>query len=174
MNKDELINLFAKIKKDKKTLMIIIVGFIGMFLVLASEIGAEKEVKNNNKVSEVNIFSEKELAEEAEKLIESIAGAGKTKIMITYESYEETVYAYDKDENINAQGERDFTSKYIILDGDEKEEGLKLKILLPEIKGVAVVCQGGENPIIKEQIISALSALFNISSNKISIAIMAK
>lgn len=94
--------------------------------------------------------------------------------MITYESYEETVYAYDKNENTDAQGEREFRSEYIVLDSGDKEDGMKVKVLLPEVRGVAVVCQGGGNPIIKEQIITAISALFNISSNKISVAVMAK
>ena len=64
--------------------------------------------------------------------------------------------------------------EYKIIDGNNNEEGLPLKVILPEIKGIAIVCTGGENPVVKEQIISSLSALFNISSNRISVAVMAK
>ncbi len=174
MNKDEMKVFFERLKKDKKTLMILIIGFIGIFLVMISETGNEKDADEQYLSDSHNIHSESELAVEVEKFIETIEGAGKVKVMLTYKSYEETVYAYDKDENTDIKGERDFASQYIILDSGEKEDGLKLKIILPEVKGVAVVCQGGENPVIKEQIISALSALFDISSNKISVASMAK
>lgn len=173
MNKDDLKNIFYKLTKDKKTQVILLIGFIGMFFVLISEIETEADINEYESSVERSIYTESELAYEVEKLIETIDGAGKTKVMITYKSYEETVYAYDKDEISNSEGEFDFRSEYIIVDGKDKEEGLKVKILLPEIKGIAVVCQGGENPVTKEQIISALSALFNISSNKISVAAMA-
>ncbi len=174
MNKDELKTLFDKLKKDKKTLIILMIGFIGMLLVATSETVERKKVSEVSESIERNVFTEIELAAETEKLIETIKGAGKTKVMITYKSYEETVYAYDRDENTDTDGKRDFKSEYIILDSGDKEEGMKIKTILPEINGVAVVCEGGENPVIKEQIISALSALFDISSNKISVAVMAK
>ncbi len=173
MKADEIKNFIKRFKTDKKTLAVFLLGFIGMFLVLISD-SPKKDTSDTYSSINQNIMSEIELASQIEDLVETIDGAGKTKVMITYKSYEENVYAYDKDENTDKQGEREFTSEYIILDAGDKEEGMKIKTLLPEIKGVAVVCQGGKNPVIKEQIISALSALFNISSNKISVATMAK
>lgn len=173
MNTGELKQFLEKIKNDKKTMLILLIGLIGMLMVLfsgdSSDKNASKEIKDSNNV----ISSEYELAEQIEKLIESIDGAGKCKAMITYNSYEETVYAQNENKDINADGEERYTGEYIILDSGSSESGLALKIISPEIKGVAIVCQGGDNPIIKEQIISAISALFNISSNRISIAVMA-
>jgi stage III sporulation protein AG len=171
MNISELKNLFERIKNDKKALIVITVGLIGMLLIMISDTNNSDDVIENPKE---NFTSEYELAIEVEKLVETIDGAGKCKVMITYSSYEETVYALDKDENFNSQGETNFSAEYVILDNGDYEDGLKLKIISPEIKGVAVVCQGGNNPVIKEQIISSLSALFDISSNKISVAVMAK
>ena len=173
MTRQELSKYFERLKSDKKSLIIVLIGFIGMILILISDVGSGEKAQVQN-TNDSGIYSESELAFEVEKFIESIDGAGKTKVIISYESYEETVYAYDKDERIDKDGERDFASEYIVLDSGEKEDGLKIKVLTPEIKGVAVSCQGGSNPVIKEQIITALSALFNISSNNISVAVMAK
>lgn len=174
MKTDKLKNLINKLKTDKKMLPVLIIGFIGMLLILFADGGTDKNSAESYTQVSQGILTEAELGERVEKLIEAIDGAGKTKVMITYNCYEETVYAYNEDENIDTKGDREFKNEYIILDSGSKEEGMKVKILLPEIKGVAVVCQGGENPVIKEQIISAISALFNISSNKISVAVMAK
>lgn len=168
----ELKNLFERLKKDKKAIFIISVGIIGMFLILLSDSGEDNKTKNTAENN--NIISEQELSAEVEELVEAIDGAGKSKVMITYKSYDETVYAFDKDENVNSQGETDYSGEYVIVDSGDKEDGLKLKIISPEIKGIAVVCQGGNDPVIKEQIITSLSALFDISTNKISVAVMAK
>ena len=94
-------------------------------------------------------------------------------MIVTYECYEETVYVYDADERIQRDGDSDKSSEYIIIDTGDSEDGLKAKILAPKIRGVAVVCQGGNNPTTKEMIITAISALLNISTNKISVASMA-
>ena len=171
MNLAELKNLFEKIKNDKKALLVITIGLVGMLLILASDISENDDIPE---YTDRDFINEYELSSEVEKLIETIDGAGRCKVMITYNSYEETVYAFDKNENSNSQGEADFSGEYVILDNGDYEDGLKLKVISPEIKGVAVVCQGGNNPVIKEQIISSLSALFDISSNKISVAVMAK
>ena len=171
MDITELKNLFEKIKNDKKALIVIAIGLVGMLLILLSDTSETDDITES---ISTDFISEYQLASEVEKLIESIDGAGRCKVMITYNSYEETIYALDKDENYASQGETEYSEEYVILDKGDNEDGLKLKVISPEIKGVAVVCQGGNNPVIKEQIISSLSALFDISSNKISVAVMAK
>ncbi len=164
-------NTLNKIRKDKKMLVLIAIGLAGMLLILLSETGSETERKSEN--SEYIVLNESELAAELEKLIENIDGAGKTKVMITFDCYEETVYAYDLRENISEDGDRDSEREYILIDSGQTQQGLKLKMISPVVKGVAVVCQGGNSSVIREQITSAVSALFDISSNKISVALMA-
>lgn len=173
MNSNIIKDLVAKLNKDKKTAFILVVAIVGILLIMLS--GSDnQESKSNKSAEEIEILSEIELAESLEKLIESIDGAGKTRVMITFGNYCETVYAENTDENVSTDGERDKSDEYIIIEDDKGETGLKLKVLSPEIKGVAVICQGGSNPVIKEQIISTVSALFDISSNNISVAVMAK
>ena len=174
MSTGDLKDFFEKIKKDKKTMLILLIGLIGMILVLFSGDSSDNEKADVDYENNNAICSEHELAQQIEKLIQSIEGAGKCKAMITYNSYEETVYAQNENRDINTNGEERYTGEYIILDSGDNESGLAIKIISPEIKGVAIVCQGGNNPIIKEQIVSSISALFNISSNRISIAVMAK
>lgn len=173
MNINSLKEIYSKLISDKKTAFMLILGVVGIFLIMLS--GSEKEEKSHIAKSgdDAVIMSETELSDRLETLLESIDGAGKVRVMITFRSYRETVYAENTEENIGADGEIDSSDEYIIIDGEEGETGLRLKIISPEIKGVAVICQGGNNPVIKEQIISVVSALFDISSNKISVAVMA-
>ena len=174
MNIDELNKFFNRLKNDKKAMIILIIGLAGMLLILFSDTDSNDKINEAALNNENTIYSEYELSRQVEKLIENIDGAGKCKAMITYNCYEETVYAQNRNESFQPDGEKNFAGEYIIIDANNNEEGLPLKIILPEIKGIAIVCTGGENPVVKEQIISSLSALFNISSNRISVAVMAK
>ena len=172
LNSDELKKQLSKLKVDKKALFIIGIGLFGMMLIMLSDTDKDK-IDTLSTDSTLSVCSENELARSVEEFIGTIHGAGKTKVMITYECYEETVYIYDKDERIRNDGETDIANEHIILDTGEDEEGLKSKIIAPKIRGVAVVCQGGNDPVTKEMIITALSSLLDISSNKISVAPMA-
>lgn len=173
MKNDELRELLTKFKSDKKAILIVAIGILGMLLVMLSESGDNQENDNFQPKSEIHIYTETELALNIEKFISNIQGAGKSKVIVTYECYEEAVYLYDADERIQGDGDSDKSSEYIIIDTGDSEDGLKAKILAPKIRGVAVVCQGGNNPTTKEMIITAISALLNISTNKISVAPMA-
>lgn len=157
--------LFEKIKKDKKSLVIICAAVLGMVLIMLSGTTDEKsktEVKNGTE--ETYQISEEKL----QKLLSKIKGAGRVSVIISYESGSEAVFAYDKDENLQKDEQRT-KSDYIIVDGENGETGLKIKTVYPKIKGVAVVCDGADDPFTKEQIISVVSALFDISTRKISV-----
>lgn len=173
MKNEELREMLIKFKSDKKAIVIVAIGILGMLLVMLSESGDNQSNDNLQENSQVHLYTETELALDIEKFISNIEGAGKSKVIVTYECYEETVYIYDTDERTQADGDTDKSSEYIIIDTGDSEDGLKAKILAPKIRGVAVVCQGGNNPTTKEMIVTAISALLNISTNKISVAPMA-
>ena len=173
MKNEELREMLIKFKSDKKAIVIVAIGIFGMLLVMLSESGDNQSNDNLQENSQVHLYTETELALDIEKFISNIEGAGKSKVIVTYECYEETVYIYDTDERTRADGDTDKSSEYIIIDTGDSEDGLKAKILAPKIRGVAVVCQGGNNPTTKEMIVTAISALLNISTNKISVAPMA-
>jgi stage III sporulation protein AG len=168
---NEIKKIISKFKEDKKTMVIITIGIVGMLFVLLS--GSETENEISAEINEPYIMSEKELGEELEAFIENIKGAGKAKVILSFETYDETVYAFDKDEKTDSKGTYDSASKYVIIDNGSTESGLKVKILSPKIRGVAILCNGGNIPTVKEQIILAVSALFNIGTNRISVAEMA-
>lgn len=172
MKSDIFLNAVEKLKKDKKLFTALVIGLSGLLLILISEVTPkDKETFSQNEA--YFAMTDDELCSELEDIIEKISGAGKTKVMVTYKGSYETIYASNIQQR-DKNGEQDKEREYIIIDTDQGEGGLKIKVLSPEIKGVAVVCQGGDSPMIKEQIISILSALFDISSNKISVATMAK
>ena len=95
-------------------------------------------------------------------------------MLIMYDASEEYIYAKDTEEDTKTENENErdinYKSRHIIIKEDGDESGLRIKEIYPEVRGVAVICEGGDNPVVKEQIISALKALFDINTNCISVA----
>lgn len=158
-----------RLKKDKKALLTVIAGITGMLLVLLSELPLfSGNVKNENQSE--TVYMNQSIQEDTERLISQIKGAGKVSVMLTYEVSEERVWATDRDTRVKSDGESDESEKHIIIDSSDGETGLAVKVIYPKVRGVAVVCTGGDDPIVQSEIKSLLSALFDIGSNRISIA----
>lgn len=166
LNKEKLTSILEKLKKDKKTLAIILVGVLGMILILFTPVESKNDKVSN--IIDKDNYETANIQGEVENIIESINGAGKTKVFITYESDSEYVYAVNVDEKSDGN-DLQYKSEYIITDD---ETGLILKVIYPRVRGVAVICEGGGDPLVKEKIYSVISALFDISTNKISVTDM--
>ncbi len=180
--KQKVKDIFKKLSADKKTMFIVLAGIIGVLILVASEFIPEgekaKEDEKERQVSEYNIENHYEYAEMLEKkltdLILSIEGAGATKVMLTLESSSEAVYAQNDKTDMESNDENsEKISKendYVLIKTDSsKEEALLLKIIQPEVKGVAVVCEGGDSIYVQQKIIETISAVFDINASKIKV-----
>lgn len=160
-----------KLKKDKKTMILIFLSVFMIFILFISELDKGDDFSEElSAAEEYNYFVNKE---ETKAFLENIVGAGNVEIMFTYESSTEYIYAKDTNENSKDKSDNDkeinYKSEHIIIKEDGNEKGLMIKEIYPDIRGIAVICDGGNDPIIKEQIVSSLSALFGISTNRISV-----
>ena len=109
-------------------------------------------------------------------IVSSIEGAGETKVMLTLESGSEEVYLHDYDygENIDSSGKNIVERKdeYVIIDGESGEKGIVVKVAEPKIRGVAVVCKGGDSDVVSVRITETVTALLDIPANRVSVAKM--
>ena len=65
--------------------------------------------------------------------------------MVTLDTSEQTQYAKDEKENSKSgdkTSEKSYEKKYVLTDDDG---GVVLKTTEPEVRGVIVVCDGGDN-----------------------------
>lgn len=181
--KDGTKPLIEKIKRDKKLLVILLVGVAGIAILLFSEIGSppenEPEAESPQK-SECDISDPYEYAAFMEKkledIISSISGAGKAKVMITVDGSAESIYARDVKSGGESGEKEKFSdeNKYVLIKTDSSsEEALLLKIMQPRIRGVAVVCEGGDSVYVQEKIIETVSAVFDINSSRINVTKLA-
>ena len=118
-------DMFSVIK-NKKNVLIVLLGFIGIFLIFISEIIPEKEKEIIKTPFDLPSGFELELEKRLEEAVSQISGAGKTDITITLDSSKEYFYAKNSSENID-DSETEKESELVILEGAEGEEPIVLK-----------------------------------------------
>lgn len=172
--------IFAKTGLNKKLLIVLILFFSGLCALIVSEVkpdngGAATQTPSTSLPDTAQEYVAK-LEERLVSIISAIDGAGTVRVMITLESSKEEVYLYDSDygEDIQLGSRNSFEQnrEYVIIGDGEDEKGVVVKVIEPEIRGVAVVCEGGGVSSIKEQIIATVTALLDISSARVSVSKM--
>lgn len=174
---NERINGFLKgikaSKIDPKKGLVLLAAVVGIILIVISSFGSDKKHEAEESTKADSGFSEEEygakLETKIEEMVSSLYGAGRSKVIITLDCDYETVYARDGSYSKNDLSS-DEESEYIIIDSDEREDGLVLKTVTPKVRGVAVLCEGGNNPVVVQSIIDMLSALLDIGTSNISVS----
>jgi len=148
-------------KKEGKTavapgrIVMITAGLVGIvLLVFGSFIGGGEE-KKEAEYTDVGFYTEY-LEERIKKLCLSVSGISEAEVFLTIDCSSEFVYGEGGD--------------YLILSGSDGEEAVMLCEIYPKVRGIAVVCTGGEQAGIKATLTSLLSAALDLPSNKIEIA----
>ena len=172
MSKEKLLNLVKD--KSSRIKIFVALGLVGMLLIMLSEITPNtKKVGDNDESKQFSQEYQTNLENQLENIIKKIDGAGHCDIMITFETSSENVYAYNSSKEKDNEKEKN-SYEYITVDTGDGEKTVLIKQLEPKISGVVVVCDGGDNLQVKEKIISCITALFNISTNRVSVNKMAQ
>ncbi len=151
----EIGKLKEKLTEKKREVLIAALMCLGAFLILISGINPTSKNDTNNYIDAE--FYTDHLEEKIAEICKSINGIDDAKILLTLDCSSEYVYG-------------DSSSDYIILKNDGNEEAVMLREIYPRVRGIAVVCTGGDLPRIQETVISLLSAAIGIPSSKIMVA----
>ncbi len=152
-------DFFSKLSEIKGIRLMIALLVIGAALIA---VGALIQNKNEDK-STAEAFSrteyEKEIEERIAKIVSEMGGISEVSVMVTLES---TVsYSY-------AENDKGNSSEYVtVRDKDGSERGVILSENTPSVRGVAVVCKGGDKPEKKLEIIKLVSALLKLPENRV-------
>jgi len=150
VNKIFIINTLKK----RKGIIILIFGLIlGVFLLIPFEKKQEKADTSNKTHEQIEEFTQK-TEKRLRELINELDGVSGAKVMIMLKSGSEYIYASDDATN---------SEKHVIV----KDGLVYVKEYLPEINGVAVVCQGGNDPLIQAKVTSLVCSLLDLYSNHV-------
>lgn len=172
MNKDMLFVIKNFIAKNKLKL-IIALGMCGILLIAATSVfssddSGETRVQETIQATDWSAYKS-ELEQELTDVISAMDGVGACEVMITLNETNENVYAQNSSEKTE-ENKSEYESEYVIHSGENGDDPVLIKQYFPQVKGVAVVCTGGDDIRVKENIVNSVTALFNISSNRISVS----
>ena len=139
-----------------KKLLLLCVAAAGVVLLITGGIfgGGEVEREEYTDVGFYTQYLEGRICE----IIEKIDGVDEAVVFLTLDCSSEYVYRDDG------------ASDFLILSGGDGEEAVRLCEIYPRVRGIAVVCTGGDLPRIKETVTELLSAALGLSYNKIKVA----
>jgi len=175
---NELINKYIlKIRSPK---ILIIAGVVGIVLIYLSTAFSSKDSKVE-KTSEVTALSVQDYREQLEddicEMVSNITGSNKVTAVVTLESGIRYSYAdtreqtlAEKAENESKSSDTELKEGYItVKTADGGEQALLITEQMPEVRGVAIVCEGGDNEAINEKIKNTVMAALNITSKRVYI-----
>lgn len=177
--KETVNRICEKTHLSKKILLIVFLFISGIILLFISEMPKDKKNVKNTETTTLRTLADDyalALEERLTSIISAIDGVGAVRVMVTVESTGEDVYLHNFDygENENPDGKNSYEQKdeYVIVNNGDSEEGIVVKVQQPEIRGVAVVCQGASSEKVRAAIVQTVTALLDISSARVSVAEM--
>ena len=111
------------------------------------------------------VQQESTLQEDLEDILSGIRGVGKVRVLLTEAQGSRTVYVQDE---ITSQDSLK-TDAVIITDSSRTQTGLVSQVLPPVYLGAVVVCQGGDDPVVKLSVVEALCDATGLTADKITV-----
>lgn len=182
MMEDRMSKYIVSLKKiltEKKNLYILLV--IGILILFTSNIFSDKDkpdIKNINDYSDINILCDEE---RLEKILSKVKGAGKTSVMITYETRGEKITVQNSKtnksttENLQQSGggqeKTEITEeKEIVMNGSgSSQTPFVTKEINPTVRGVLVVSEGADDEIVSYNLKNAVAAVLDVPYHRIEV-----
>ena len=165
-------------RQNRRLALTALLLLIGMLALLISAAQPEKQAASD-KQSKTTISNEA-YAQSVENrltgLLSVMEGVGSVRVMVTVESGSEHYYLSDRDSgqasDAGGRSSADLREDHVIVRSGNEEQGILVKVSEPQIRGVAVVCSGGDDPAVQARVIDAVTALLHLSSAHVSVAKM--
>ncbi len=103
---------------------------------------------------------------QVKELCDRVTGTSDSCVMLTLDSYGETVYAADREQR--ESGEITEESVNHVSVGNSREL-IPAMQMAPRVRGAAVICRGGDDPALQLKLTGMLCALFDIPASAVSI-----
>ncbi len=170
--KDKWQSAFAKPKG------LLIAGLAGILLIFVSTLLPSGSSRKADSGGFSTAEYQQSLEDSVRSLVREITGDRHSTVVVTLDSGERYVYADSASaslsENANngstVQTNSSSTHSYITVRNESGgEAALPVTVYMPQIRGVAIVCDGGNDPAVSEQVTNAVTAALHITNSRVYI-----
>lgn len=188
--KDWLHKLYSgeKLPKKNQLLIILLIGILLLVIVFPSPGGEEKETKESGMSASATASQDSQgeyeayLEEKTAETLRQVDGVGEVTVMITLKSGGQKIVEKDQSSSAQTTEEEDSSGGVRSVEDissdktsiyEQEADGTSTpyvsKELFPEIEGVVVIAEGGDNAVVAQNITEAVQALFGVEAHKIKI-----
>ena len=178
--KKTLENHGAFFSADKKRKILLILGAVGILLIFLSDLIPQHTEPAASSGEDLDVYVE-HLEDRLLETVGLVQGVGELKIMLTLEGGGETVYASTEkntststsaDFGTNESNQSSYENEVVLVDDGSGRQALVQTSLEPEIKGVAVVCEGGDDIAVVKRVTDVVSVVLGIPTSRICVTKM--
>lgn len=171
---------FGRLKKEQ-WILLAAVGILILIIGFPTEKTVTDSSANVEQTEWQSLDEMEQLEERLENILKKMDGAGNVKVMITSKASGEKIVEKDvpiskKESSEENEGRSNVTSQQdmdevTVYEKDEQgnQTPYVIQELSPEIEGVLVLAQGGDNAVVAKNITDAVMALFGLEAHKIKV-----
>lgn len=160
-------NTIIPISQKKKLTWFALLALLGIVLMLFSKCGEDKageQVASEPSALDPALYAE-QIEEKVEALCNKIDGVSSAHAVVTLKGGYRAIYATDAQYGSSVN-----KSETVLIGSGSSEKALLIGYENPEIAGIGIVCSGGDDAYVRAEIISMISAAFDLGSNKIFVS----
>ena len=162
--------------------ILIILGISGIMHIFISSLFSGGDKKTQNNATSAVTYTAEQYSEMLEKdisnIVTCITGDKNPTVVITLESGIRYSYASaDETDTSSSTGsandqssERKKQSYITVKTSDGGEQALIITEIMPDVRGVAIICSDGDSEVTAEKIKNAVTAALNITSKRVYIS----
>lgn len=160
--------------KSGKIILLVAGAALGIFLLIfGSGIASESDDEPDTAGTPENVYDAEEYRKGLENSISALCsqvrGAGNVTVTVSLDGSYKAVYAQNVQNSISSGGNTS-KSEYVLTGSGSSKSALIIGYSPPQIIGVGIVCTGGGDAAVKQEIINLVSAAYGVTTNKIYVA----
>lgn len=161
--------ILNRIFENKKNIYNIVIALVAgvVLIIMGNAFTDTTNTEETEESDEYLIEYEKHIEEKVAALLEKADGVGQVEVSVTLKSGREKVVQNDVSYQTDEKELRQTKEQRSVYNSDDTPFVIVERE--PEIEGVAIVCQGGDDIYVKQKIISAVSALLGVEVHKIEV-----
>ncbi len=164
--------LTGSLKKYKYALLILLIG-LGILLLNGDKEPASAPMPQTQESPFTIDAYVQDMEQRLSDILSRIRGVGETRVILTLSSSEQLHYLYDTelrtDTGETGASTEESRKTVILSSGSSYDEATVTRRDYPLFQGALIVCRGGGEAEVKLKLTRAVSALTNLSSDKITI-----
>lgn len=150
--------------------LVVVLGIAGLAMILLSSL-LPSDKKTPQAPAQTAVSTDATayadaLTDELTRVLSSLRGVGRAEVLVTLAGSEAQVYAAEQSTEQDEHGAR-AEIRYVVVGSGGNQTALVESVTNPQVSGVVIVCEGGDNSVVREQVVRAATVACGVPSTRV-------